>query len=54
MVLLCCTHLVDHDGGLLDVVLPLTTLCERGGIIIVSCLRNFEVLEPPSSFDILV
>ncbi len=56
MILLCCTHLVlvDHDSGLLDVVLPLTSLCKGGGIIIVSFSKVFEVLVPPSSLDIFV
>ena len=46
--------LVDHDSGLSDMLLPLTIHCERGRIIIVSCPKVFEVLVPPSSFDIFV
>ncbi len=44
---------MDHDSGLPDMLLPLTVLCERGGIIKVSCPKDFKVLVPPSSFDIL-
>ena len=50
LLTLCC----GPDSGLIDLVLPPMVSCERGELILASCPKVFEVLEPPSSFDVLV
>lgn len=50
MIPLSCTLCHEPDNGFTDVVLPPHPV-ERVRLILVPCLKVFEVMEPPSSFD---